>query len=82
MGSERKGKRGLGSMDEEKARRIQSAGGRAKPAASRSFKRGGELVKEAGRLGGLASAAAKKARKEAEREALGVEPGVKGRGDH
>lgn len=49
-------KRGLGSMDPDKRREIQSMGGRACPAESRTFSRDKKLASEAGRRGGFRKA--------------------------
>lgn len=50
------GKRGLGSMDPEKRRLIQSMGGRAVPDHLRSFAADKSLARAAGKAGGVAKA--------------------------
>jgi general stress protein YciG len=61
-----KKKRGLGAMDPEKARLIQSKGGKATP---NNFKHNPELQRRAARLGGLASAKKRHVRTEDRRDA-------------
>ena len=54
------GKRGLGGMDPEKRRLIQSMGGRAVPDHLRSFAADKGLARAAGKAGGYAKARRKR----------------------
>jgi hypothetical protein len=68
------GKRGLGGMDPEKRRLIQSMGGRAVPDHLRAFSADKSLARAAGKAGGKAKAKSRNLTKESDhvRENNGV----------
>jgi general stress protein YciG len=63
-------KQGFASMDPAKQREVASAGGKAIAPEKRAFSRDPQLAARAGRAGGLASVAAKRARKAAQMGAI------------